>query len=133
MRLHFSRILSVQVWRQVRERPTNERIYQQQQQQKSSLIDCLLFKFRGSYCPGSSCNRTGSSGSGSSGGCTNCKDLRREIKQLTADNTKLNKKVEQLSEKCSDAVDLRKVSKKLTAENSKLQKKIVQLSTKSSK
>lgn len=115
MRLHFSRILSVQVWRKVRER-TLKFI-----NKKNSLIE--MFKFSGS-CPGSSCHRTGSE---SSGGRNNCKDLLRQIKQLTSENTKLNKKVEQLSEKSSDSAYLRKENKKLTSEVSRFQKQSEEL------
>jgi len=88
-----------------------------------------MFKFSGPYCPGSSCDHTSSTAK-SSGGCNDCKDLRREIKQLTSENTKLNKKVELMSEKSSDSADLRKENKKLTSEISKLRKKIDDVSKK---
>lgn len=72
-------------------------------------------------CPGSSCRRNNGST------CKSCKDMQSEIKQLTTENTKLKKKVEQLSSKSNDADDLRKRNKQLTSEISKWQKKVEHL------
>lgn len=86
-----------------------------------SVSFTLNYSYSDSFCAGSKHHRTNTSQ------CPDCKDLQRQVKHFTTENTKLEKKVAQLSTKSSDTENLRKEIKALTSENSKLKKKVGQL------